>query len=354
MLEQLHLEPVYQVLEIGTGTGYNAALIAHIVGETGRVVTVDIDQDIVHGAREHLATVGMSHVRTVCADGGYGYADAAPYDVIILTVGAWDICPAWWEQLKPDGRLLLPLSLHGEQKLIAFEWQEEYLSSVSVRDAGFMPLRGVFSSPHATHRLQLGPDPRVELWIRGERIPDKEQVYAWLSGTHRDWDTGVKVEVRDITAGLGLWLALHEESRGRLVAWDDLVERDVVPPLIGLGQARRSVFTPVLFSEQGVAGLMRPPGEPAPLLEYSELYTAGKPFTLHVRQFGPDDTLAQRLVEHVWAWDVAGRPSSAGLRVRAYRRGLPDLSSRRAFVIEKCWTRLVLDWPTENVGPSGT
>src|SRR5574339_136221 len=54
MLEQLGLEPGHRVLEIGAGTGYNAALMAHIVGETGQVVTVDIDDDLVESAREHL------------------------------------------------------------------------------------------------------------------------------------------------------------------------------------------------------------------------------------------------------------------------------------------------------------
>src|SRR5579859_6035322 len=55
MLEQLELQPGQRVLEIGAGTGYNAALIAHIVGETGQVVTIDIDEDIVADARTHLA-----------------------------------------------------------------------------------------------------------------------------------------------------------------------------------------------------------------------------------------------------------------------------------------------------------
>src|SRR5258705_1075533 len=65
MLEQLGLEPGHTVLEIGAGTGYNAALMAHIVGEEGAVVTVDIDQDLVDGARDHLATAGFDRVRVV-------------------------------------------------------------------------------------------------------------------------------------------------------------------------------------------------------------------------------------------------------------------------------------------------
>ncbi len=94
MLEQLQLEPGQRVLEIGTGTGYNAALMAHIVGETGQVITIDIDEDIVEGAREHLAAAGYDSVQVVCGDGGLGDVSAAAYDRIIFTVGANNILPA--------------------------------------------------------------------------------------------------------------------------------------------------------------------------------------------------------------------------------------------------------------------
>lgn len=127
MLEQLALEPGHRVLEIGAGTGYNAALMAHIVGESGQVVTIDIDEDIVEDAREHLAAAGFKRVQAVCGDGGLGYAEAAPYDRIILTVGAWDLLPAWLEQLKPGGRLLFPLSLKGGvQVSAAFEQRDDH------------------------------------------------------------------------------------------------------------------------------------------------------------------------------------------------------------------------------------
>src|SRR6266545_6031103 len=113
MLEQLGLEPGHKVLEIGTGPGYNAALMAHMVGESGQVVSVEIDQDLAEAAREHLALAGFEQVQVLCADGGYGYPDTAPYDRIILTVGASDITPSWWKQMKPNGRMVLPLLLRG-------------------------------------------------------------------------------------------------------------------------------------------------------------------------------------------------------------------------------------------------
>jgi protein-L-isoaspartate(D-aspartate) O-methyltransferase len=94
MLEQLDAQPGQGVLEIGAGTRYNAALLAHIVGPAGRVVAVDIDPDTVEAARHHLDTAGFERVQVICSDRSLGYPSGAPYDRIILTVGASDITPA--------------------------------------------------------------------------------------------------------------------------------------------------------------------------------------------------------------------------------------------------------------------
>ena len=115
MLEQLDLHPGHRVLEIGAGTGYNAALLRRLVGPTGRVVTVDIDDELVAGAARHLADAGVAGVEVHCADGARGYEPGAPYDRIVLTVGSGDVRPEWIAQLAPAGRLLLPLGLRGAQ-----------------------------------------------------------------------------------------------------------------------------------------------------------------------------------------------------------------------------------------------
>ena len=109
MLEQLGLVPGHRVLEIGTGTGCNAALMACLVGEQGSVVTMDIDADLVARARENLAAAGYPDV-TVLGDGGFGAPGYAPYDRVIVTAGAWDLAPDWLAQLGPGGRLVLPLA----------------------------------------------------------------------------------------------------------------------------------------------------------------------------------------------------------------------------------------------------
>lgn len=154
MLEQLNLQPGHSVLEIGAGTGYNAALISYIVGSTGQVIAIDIDKDITENARKHLEA-GFDNVQVICTDGGFGYPSAAPYDRIILTVGAWDIAPAWREQLKPSGRLVLPLTLQEDvQVTVAFEEADGYLMSISASPCGFMKLRGAFAEPQELKKTQ--------------------------------------------------------------------------------------------------------------------------------------------------------------------------------------------------------
>jgi len=93
MLEQAGIEPGMRVLEVGSG-GYNAALVQEITGGSGQVTTVDIDPDITDRAGACLAVAGYGGVNVVLADAEGGVPDWAPYDRIIVTAGAWDMCAA--------------------------------------------------------------------------------------------------------------------------------------------------------------------------------------------------------------------------------------------------------------------
>ncbi len=140
MLDELCLEPGQRVLEIGAGTGYNAALLQQVVGD-GRVITVDIDPDVARGARRALKD---SRVKVVVGDGREGYAAGAPYDRIIVTASATEISRAWFEQLTPGGLLELPLRMGdaaGLQLIPTLRREDGRLRSVSVTCGGFMPLR---------------------------------------------------------------------------------------------------------------------------------------------------------------------------------------------------------------------
>lgn len=142
MLEQLRLQPGMRALEIGAGTGYNAALLAELVGPTGRVTTMDIDGEIAAEARAHLASAHYERVRVVTADGFAGWPADAPYDRIELTVGVSDVSPAWFAQLAEGGVLLLPLWLGTSDVSVALRKRGDLLLSESLAPCGFMRLRG--------------------------------------------------------------------------------------------------------------------------------------------------------------------------------------------------------------------
>src|SRR5262249_27355576 len=254
MLEQLELEPGLSVLEIGAGTGYNAALMSPVVGEAGTVTTVDFDADLVDGARAHLAAAGFERVRVVLGDGGLGYPDGAPYDRIILTVGAWDIAPAWREQLRPGGRLVLPLTVGGSQKSVAFVRAEDELVSASVKDCAFIRLRGAFAGPPA--RWVPGGTPDLRLHVRDPVAVDAGAAHDLLQGVAVDLPTGVKVTGREVYGGLVLWLALREAGFCWLEAVGAEVEARSVPPLFAVAGKYRSAGGGF---EAGGAGVYIPP-----------------------------------------------------------------------------------------------
>jgi protein-L-isoaspartate(D-aspartate) O-methyltransferase len=142
MLEQLAVEPDMAVLEIGTGTGYNAALLGQLVGPRGSVVTVDVDPAVTGPARRHLAAAGASNVKVVTGD-GWALERANRFDRIEVTVGAWDLSPAWFAGLEPGGVLVVPVWLRaGQQASVAFRKVGGRLESTGVEPCGFMRMRG--------------------------------------------------------------------------------------------------------------------------------------------------------------------------------------------------------------------
>lgn len=156
MIEQLDLNSGANVLEIGTGTGYNAAILAELVGPSGRVVSVDIDDDICSSARANLARAGYARVQVQCRDGALGVPEQAPFDRIIVTVGIYEIASHWFDQLKPDGIIVAPLWVRGAQCLVAFRKRDRLLHSRSVRWGAFMRMRGALAGPEAYITLSNG------------------------------------------------------------------------------------------------------------------------------------------------------------------------------------------------------
>jgi len=154
MLEQLDARPGMRVLEIGTGSGYNTALLAESVGPTGLVVSVEMSDELAGAAARRLAGLGIrADVRA--GDGWPGVADRAPFDRIEATVGVPDLSPEWVAQLAPGGRLVAPLWLRpGVELSVAWErGPGASLLGVSVERCGFLQLRGPHAGPGRTHPI---------------------------------------------------------------------------------------------------------------------------------------------------------------------------------------------------------
>jgi protein-L-isoaspartate(D-aspartate) O-methyltransferase len=143
MLDRLDLRVVQRVLEIGAGTGYNAALIVEIVGPEGCVISVELDPELARRSRSVLRQAGY-RVQVVVGDGRDGWAAEAPYDRIIVTAGASEVPRAWLEQTVEGGRIEVPVRLRNSpfgQAIPTLERRGSELRSISVLCGGFMPLR---------------------------------------------------------------------------------------------------------------------------------------------------------------------------------------------------------------------
>ncbi|UGQ12869.1 hypothetical protein LO772_04410 [Yinghuangia sp. ASG 101] len=160
MLEQLDVRAGQRILEIGTGSGYNTALLAELTGPGGRVTSVEVDAALVPGAAARLAELAPGDGTPLDlrhGDGWLGVPDAAPYDRLHSTIGVDDLPPAWSGQLADGGLLVAPLWLRpGLELSAALRRDGPLLRSVSVTPCGFLQLRG----PHApaSHTRVLGPD----------------------------------------------------------------------------------------------------------------------------------------------------------------------------------------------------
>lgn len=137
MTETLKPEPGMKVLEVGTGSGYQAAVLAEIGCE---VYTVEIFSALATSARQRLERLDFANVTVRHADGHYGWSEVAPFDAIIVTAAAGYIPPALVEQLKPGGRMVIPVgSVYGIQNLILVEKD----AAGDVRTYNLLPVRFV-------------------------------------------------------------------------------------------------------------------------------------------------------------------------------------------------------------------
>ena len=147
MSDLLDLRPVDRVLEVGTGSGYQAAVLAELAGG---VFSTEVIAELAEVARHALAREGYGNVALRVGDGGHGWPEQAPFDAIIVTAAARGVPPALVEQLRPGGRLVIPVGVPcGDQELrVLRKSSDGRVSSRAVLPVAFVPLTGAFSDTH--------------------------------------------------------------------------------------------------------------------------------------------------------------------------------------------------------------
>jgi protein-L-isoaspartate(D-aspartate) O-methyltransferase len=139
MTELLEPRPEHIVLEVGTGSGYQAAVLAKLVKH---VYTIEIIKELAESARKRLAELGFKNVTVRCGDGYRGWPEHAPFDGIIVTCAPTDIPPPLIEQLKEGGRMVIPVGEPWAQELYVLRKEKGQIIKKAVIAVAFVPMTG--------------------------------------------------------------------------------------------------------------------------------------------------------------------------------------------------------------------
>lgn len=324
-LAQADIDPGMRILEIGSG-GYFASLLAELVGPTGHVTTLDIDADVADRARDCLDAAGYERVHTVTADGEYGWEADAPYDRIMVTVGAYDIPPAWREQLELDGRLVVPLRMKGISRMLALEPAGDHLVAVSAAISGFVWIQGEGANDG---HLWLLAGKKVGLRIDDGNLEQPSALDGVLAGEPVAAWSGVTVGRSEPFPDLALWMANALPGFGHLLV--DASEPG--PDLTVEPGGRRFPFAAVDDDGDSVGYLsIRPAAE-----GFVEMGAHG---------YGPHASqIAEAIVAQVRVWDRDYRdcPSPA---FAVWPLGTPESDlPKNAMVIHKRHSLITISWP---------
>jgi len=322
MLERAEIAPGMKILEIGSG-GYNAALLAELVGPSGQVTTIDIDKDVTNRARDLLEHAGYPQVDVVLADAEFGFPEQAPYDRILVTVGAWDIPPAWVDQLTEGGLLLVPLQLRGLSRVITFERVGASLLSRASRLFGFVPMQGA-----GAHRGTLLVMRGGELTLRFEEEPpaDPDQLEGIFNTPRVEVWSGATIGRFEPWACTQMWLATALPGFCRIVLDKKLNTGVVSPP----GSHSAAV---AVVADGSLAYVTTRGAADSPDVEFG------------VHAFGPDAAaLAERVSEQLQVWERAHR-HGPGPRFRVDPAGPADDPSPAGSVVTKKHSRITVSWP---------
>ncbi|WP_406129769.1 methyltransferase, FxLD system [Streptomyces sp. NBC_00989] len=330
MLDQLEARPGERILELGAGTGYNAALLAHLVGESGHVTTIDVDDDLVEGARAHLDAAGCTNVEALTRDGAVGHAEGAPYDRIIATVGAHGVPHAWLDQLAPGGRLVVPQRLKGSvSRSIAYEQRDGRWTSIGSRMNTFMPLRrGIADDDRRV--VPLSRDGAVRLQAPAGQPIDADALAGVLEQPRTEEWTGMTVRAMESPEWMELFVSCTVPSGLiRMLFPQDakgtLLTEDPYPSSTAAVDKGAVTYLARRLSEQKT-----PEG--------------GKLWEFGVIGHGPgSDELAAKVAEAIRTWDRTYRGREASFAIEPL--DAPAIEEQPGlFSLDTPLNRIVVDW----------
>lgn len=318
MLQQLGIQPGQRILEIGAGTGYNAALLAHLTGDDGLVTTVDIDPEVTAEASRALQATGYERVYVATRDGALGGAEHAPYDRIILTVGACDLPATWWEQLSVGGRLVVPLRWRGQARSVAFVRETDHLRADSIELCGFVPMIGQAGEREGI----IDDDGHITLYWDADQTIAPASLNGVLTRLRAEAWSGVTVGPTDSFDGVWLRMTATEPGTCRVAADTTAVRSGLCTPAI-------PIRSPALAEGDSLA-----------YFALRRLEDAERRSELGAIGHGPaGQQLADRLTRQIRSWN-ADRDAHPDLT--AYPADTPNKRLPEGMALDKSSARLVL------------
>lgn len=316
MLEELQLGPGLRVLEVGAGTGYNAALLTRLVSDDGTVTSIEVDDRFADRARRALAQGGYP-CRVVVGDGHHGWHEGSPFDRIIATASCDHVPRAWRDQLVDGGLVELPLRLTDTflpQLITCFRRVGDELHSTAIIGGAFMGLRspGSSASPsRSVPRLAAsagGPAPRFLRSLEGEGV-------GALSST---------AGRRALASLLGPSRRLRTLPRSGADALNTFLALSGNPPVVSCTIDARVGVAVVAPEGSSIVAVSRASGQPG-----------------QVEAWG-DDQAEVLFDRHFEGWEAAGRPTLTDLRVTVSYSGHDAAHHWRTF--PRSDSTIALDW----------
>jgi protein-L-isoaspartate(D-aspartate) O-methyltransferase len=302
MLNRLELQAGHNVLEIGTGTGYTAVLARAILGDHGHVTTMEIDPDIAQLSAANIEQIDLPGIHLVQDDGANGYAPNAPYDRIVSTVGVWDLPPVWVQQLKPDGRMVVPVWIDGLQVLATFIPQGDgTLYSDFNKPSAFVYIRGAAAGPNVWKRVG---STSLTLFADDVEHLDMAAMHMLLSSDADSCHLSAPLDSSDYWYGFLPYLMINEPDTDIFGLYDVVGNRAAY----GVDGSGFAYFTPASAVFVPYLGL-----------GYTYCFAGADAF------LAVEDALNQ--------WQDAGRPAIDMLRLRLVPRdhGRPQITSGKVY-----------------------